>query len=147
MNRFFNKKYKLLAIGLILSVTSLHFVALSNCNMTDEHSCAMDTTCEMEKPMVENENSCCSSDVNDNLPAQETFVKNLNECNCFHVLESNAELIITKTENNISPLKLIGSVLTETQTKICKSIFYFDNKSNSIPQSIPIYLSSNSFLI
>ena len=147
MNRLFSRKYKLLTIGLILAITNLHFIALSNCSMTDEHSCTMETTCEMEKPIVEDEKSCCSSEVTDNLPAQETFTKSINECNCFHILESNTALIITKTENNISPLKLIGSILTEKQSKIYKSIFYFDTKSNSNPQEIPIYLSSNSFLI
>ena len=147
MNNIIKKKYRFLTIALILGISNLHFIGLSTCNMTNDNNCTMATHCEMEVPAERNNTSCCSEEITNEVTSKINFIENANECNCFHILDNTTGFILSKTESQVSPLKIVSLVLSESQTKIYKPIFYFDQKSNSKTQSIPIYLNSNSFLI
>ena len=130
MNNIIKKKNRFLTIALILGISNLHFIGLSTCNMTNDNNCTMSTDCEMEVPAEQNDASCCSEEITIEVTLKINFVENANECNCFHILDNTTGYIISKTESKVSPLKIVGLVLSETQTKIYKPIFYFDQKSN-----------------
>ena len=148
MYKVFNKKYKLLTIALILGIANLHIIASSTCEMVADHSCSMETGSDMTAVAEQDNDSCCSTKENTcDLPAQKTFTKNLNECNCFHYLDNTTDLIISKTEKDFSSFKLIATLLPQTQISNKNAQFYFDRNLNPNSQSIPIYLISHSFLI
>ena len=131
---------------LATSVFNLHFGTHKTCEQINHFECK--TLNSTPKENISEKSQCCSDSTNDESTNNEKDnLVSSDDCNCFHLIEHDAELFISlrnfelHSYSQINPQLIFANYDHEYQLNTTKK------RLVSFKETIPIILKSESFLI
>ena len=141
-----NKITYLFSFILVVSIFNLHFGTQKTCEQINHYECK-----SLNKSSNDNNsqlNQCCSSaSTNDDHTDESSNLDSLDSCNCFHLIQYDAQLFISlKNFEPYSYPQIISRLNNSVYNQ--KDLFTSTEKRcDASNEAIPIILKTESFLI